>query len=139
MSLMEAYARLQRIVHEVNRTPGGYQSGKPVNETGGDENFECMEDDEEDIFNHGREMWLLFVGWLVGGGYMRTSLFQSENKDDLGATNLAGLSGSHILSMVVKCMPDSVPAQSVQIIRLLPKGVVLDYAVKSDVLEEAGA
>ncbi|KAI3831819.1 hypothetical protein MKW92_000512 [Papaver armeniacum] len=30
--------------------------------------------------------------------------------------------------MVVKCMPDFVPARSVQITRLLPKRVVLDYA-----------
>ncbi|KAI3920150.1 hypothetical protein MKX01_017807 [Papaver californicum] len=35
-----------------------------------------------------------------------------------------------ILSMVVKCMPDPVAAQSVQITRLLPKRVILDY-VKS--------
>ncbi|KAI3831815.1 hypothetical protein MKW92_000508 [Papaver armeniacum] len=28
MYLMEAYTRLQRIVHEANRTPGGYQSEK---------------------------------------------------------------------------------------------------------------
>ncbi|OVA03255.1 Translation elongation factor EFG [Macleaya cordata] len=42
-----------------------------------------------------------------------------------------------ILSMVVKCMPDPVMAQSVRISRLLPKREVLKYGASSDVLEEA--
>ncbi|RZC77204.1 hypothetical protein C5167_001387 [Papaver somniferum] len=42
-----------------------------------------------------------------------------------------------ILSMVIRCMPDPVAAQSVRITRLLPKRVVLDYAARTDVHEEA--
>ncbi|KAL5580302.1 hypothetical protein UlMin_012744 [Ulmus minor] len=43
-----------------------------------------------------------------------------------------------ILSMVVKCMPDPVAAQSFRISRLLPKREVLDNGVDSSVLAEAG-
>ncbi|KAI3880105.1 hypothetical protein MKX03_003926 [Papaver bracteatum] len=42
-----------------------------------------------------------------------------------------------ILSMVIRCMPDPVAAQSVRITRLLPKRVVLNYVARPDVLEEA--
>ncbi|XP_030548839.1 elongation factor-like GTPase 1 [Rhodamnia argentea] len=42
-----------------------------------------------------------------------------------------------ILSMVVRCMPDPIAAQSFRISRLLPKREVLDSGVDSDVLAEA--
>ncbi|KAI3921253.1 hypothetical protein MKW92_022815 [Papaver armeniacum] len=42
-----------------------------------------------------------------------------------------------ILSMVIRCMPDPAAAQSVRITRLLPKRVILDYAARTDVHEEA--
>lgn len=42
-----------------------------------------------------------------------------------------------ILSMVVKCMPDPIAAQSIRISRLLPKREFLDSDVGSDVLAEA--
>ncbi|PIA61307.1 hypothetical protein AQUCO_00300683v1 [Aquilegia coerulea] len=42
-----------------------------------------------------------------------------------------------ILSMVVKCMPDPVTAQSFRVSRLLPKREVLDDGACSDVLAEA--
>ncbi|KAK4279234.1 hypothetical protein QN277_016966 [Acacia crassicarpa] len=42
-----------------------------------------------------------------------------------------------ILSMVVKCMPDPVSAQSFRISRLIPKRVVLDNGVDQNVLAEA--
>ncbi|RZC72542.1 hypothetical protein C5167_048023 [Papaver somniferum] len=79
MSPMEAYTRLQRIVHEVNRIVSGYQSEKylsdvdsmiarPVDETGGDENFEGMEDDEEDTFQPQKGN-VAFVCGLDGWGF----------------------------------------------------------------------
>ncbi|OMO98297.1 hypothetical protein COLO4_14020 [Corchorus olitorius] len=42
-----------------------------------------------------------------------------------------------VLSMVVKCMPDPIAAQSLRISRLLPKREILDKGVDSDVLAEA--
>ncbi|KDP42954.1 hypothetical protein JCGZ_23896 [Jatropha curcas] len=42
-----------------------------------------------------------------------------------------------ILSMVVKCMPDPIAAQSFRISRLLPKRAVFNDAVNSDVIAEA--
>jgi ribosome assembly protein 1 len=42
-----------------------------------------------------------------------------------------------ILSMVVKCMPDPIAAQSFRVSRLLPKREVLDNMVDSNVLAEA--
>ncbi|XP_021300867.1 elongation factor-like GTPase 1 [Herrania umbratica] len=42
-----------------------------------------------------------------------------------------------ILSMVVKCMPDPIAAQSLRISRLLPKREILDKGVDSNVVEEA--
>ncbi|XP_077245213.1 ribosomal protein S5/Elongation factor G/III/V family protein [Tasmannia lanceolata] len=42
-----------------------------------------------------------------------------------------------ILTMVVKCVPDPISAQSIRISRLLPKREFLDSGVSSDVLEEA--
>ncbi|XP_030447961.1 uncharacterized protein LOC115670748 [Syzygium oleosum] len=42
-----------------------------------------------------------------------------------------------ILSMVVRCMPDPIAAQSFRVSRLLPKREVLDSGVDSDVLAEA--
>ncbi|XP_017969822.1 PREDICTED: elongation factor-like GTPase 1 [Theobroma cacao] len=42
-----------------------------------------------------------------------------------------------ILSMVVKCLPDPIAAQSLRISRLLPKREILDEGVDSNVLEEA--
>ncbi|KAE8657296.1 putative DUF26 domain-containing protein 2 precursor [Hibiscus syriacus] len=42
-----------------------------------------------------------------------------------------------VLSMVVKCMPDPISAQSLRISRLLPKREILDKGVDSNVLAEA--
>ncbi|PSS01625.1 Elongation factor-like [Actinidia chinensis var. chinensis] len=42
-----------------------------------------------------------------------------------------------ILSMVVKCLPDPIVAQSLRIARLLPKREVINDAIDSDVLAEA--
>ncbi|PSS09424.1 Elongation factor-like [Actinidia chinensis var. chinensis] len=42
-----------------------------------------------------------------------------------------------ILSMVVKCLPDPIVAQSLRITRLLPKREVINDAIDSDVLAEA--
>ncbi|XP_058084920.1 uncharacterized protein LOC131232596 [Magnolia sinica] len=42
-----------------------------------------------------------------------------------------------ILSMVVKCMPDPITAQSIRILRLLPKREVLDHGISPNVLAEA--
>lgn len=42
-----------------------------------------------------------------------------------------------ILSMVVKCIPDPISAQSYRISRLLPKREILDYDIDSNVLTEA--
>ncbi|XVE86557.1 hypothetical protein DITRI_Ditri18aG0042800 [Diplodiscus trichospermus] len=42
-----------------------------------------------------------------------------------------------VLSMVVKCMPDPIAAQSLRISRLLPKRGILDKGVDSNVLAEA--
>ncbi|KAK9116001.1 hypothetical protein Sjap_014948 [Stephania japonica] len=44
-----------------------------------------------------------------------------------------------ILSMVVKCMPDPIEAQSIRIERLIPKRVLVDNGVSSDVLAEVNA
>ncbi|RZC57071.1 hypothetical protein C5167_004372 [Papaver somniferum] len=238
MSPMEAYTRLQRIVHEVNRIVSGYQSEKylsdvdsmiagPVGEMGSDESFEGMEeDDEEDTFqpqkgnvafvcgldgwgfcikefaefyasklgasvatlqkalwgpryfnpktnmilgkkptgagSKAKPMFVQFVleplwqvyqaayepdgdkavlGKVINSFHLSVPPRELENKDKkivVQAIMSRWLPLSEaILSMVVKCMPDPVAAQSVRITRLLPKKVVLDYAVKSDVLEEA--
>ncbi|KAI3835387.1 hypothetical protein MKW92_004070 [Papaver armeniacum] len=234
MSPMEAYTRLQRIVHEVNRIVSGYQSEKylsdvdsmiagPEDEMGGDENFDCMEDDEEDTFqpqkgnvafvcgldgwgfcikefaefyasklgasvatlqkalwgpryfnpktkmilgkkaigagSKAKPMFVQFVleplwqvyqaayepdgdkavlGKVIDSFHLSVPPRELENKDkkivaQAIMSRWLPLSEA-ILSMVVKCMPDPVAAQSVRITRLLPKRVVLD---KSDVLEEA--
>ncbi|KAI3887111.1 hypothetical protein MKX03_025063 [Papaver bracteatum] len=238
MSPMEAYTRLQGIVHEVNRIVSGYQSEKylsdvdsmiagPGNETGGDENFEgTEEEDEEDTFqpqkgnvafvcgldgwgfcikefaefyasklgacvatlqkalwgpwyfnprtkmilgkkatgagSKGKPMFVQFVleplwqvyqaayepdgdkavlGKVIDSFHLSVPPRELENKDKKIVAQVIMSSwlplSEAILSMVVKCMPDPVAAQSVRITRLLPKRVVLDYAVKSDVLEEA--
>ncbi|KAK9063997.1 hypothetical protein SSX86_017869 [Deinandra increscens subsp. villosa] len=78
LSPMEAYNRLQRIVHEVNGIVSAYKSEKylsdvdsilagPVGETG-DESQEFVEDDEEDTFQPQKGN-VVFVCALDGWGF----------------------------------------------------------------------
>ncbi|XP_043709784.1 elongation factor-like GTPase 1 [Telopea speciosissima] len=78
LSPMEAYNRLQRIVHEVNGIVSGYKSEKYLSDvdsilavpTGemGDENQEFIEDDEEDTFQPQKGN-VAFVCALDGWGF----------------------------------------------------------------------
>ncbi|XP_071686008.1 uncharacterized protein [Rutidosis leptorrhynchoides] len=78
MSPMEAYNRLQRIVHEVNGIVSAYKSEKYLSDvdsilagpTGelGDENQEFIEDDEEDTFQPQKGN-VVFVCALDGWGF----------------------------------------------------------------------
>ncbi|KAJ4965509.1 hypothetical protein NE237_017358 [Protea cynaroides] len=94
LSPMEAYNRLQRIVHEVNGIVSGYKSEKYLSDvdmilagpTGemGEENQEFIEDDEEDTFQPQKGN-VAFVCALDGWGFCITE-FADIYASKLGAS-----------------------------------------------------
>nr|GMD29321.1 elongation factor-like GTPase 1 [Ipomoea batatas] len=97
LSPMEAYTRLQRIVHEVNGIVSAYKSEKYLSDvdsllsaqTGdvNDENFEFIEDDEEDTFQPQKGN-VVFVCALDGWGFS-ISDFAEFYASKLGASSSA--------------------------------------------------
>lgn len=97
MSPMEAYTRLQRIVHEVNGIVSAYKSEKYLSDvdsllsaqTGdvNDESFEFIEDDEEDTFQPQKGN-VVFVCALDGWGFS-ISDFAEFYASKLGASSSA--------------------------------------------------
>lgn len=94
---MEAYNRLQRIVHEVNSIMSAYKSEKYLSDVDsilagpsgeiGDENLEFIEDDEEDTFQPHKGN-VAFVCALDGWGFSITE-FAGFYASKLGASAAA--------------------------------------------------
>lgn len=97
LSPMEAYNRLQRIVHEVNSIMSAYKSEKYLSDVDsilagpsgevGDENLEFIEDDEEDTFQPHKGN-VAFVCALDGWGFS-ISEFAGFYASKLGASSAA--------------------------------------------------
>ncbi|KAH7851509.1 hypothetical protein Vadar_012667 [Vaccinium darrowii] len=97
LSPMEAYNRLQRIVHEVNSIMSAYKSEKYLSDVDsilagpsgevGDENLEFIEDDEEDTFQPHKGN-VAFVCALDGWGFSVTE-FAGFYASKLGASSAA--------------------------------------------------
>ncbi|XP_027160235.1 elongation factor-like GTPase 1 [Coffea eugenioides] len=97
LSPMEAYTRLQRIVHEVNGIVSAYKSEKYLSDVDsllsvpsgdvGDDNFEFVEDDEEDTFQPQKGN-VAFVCALDGWGFSILD-FAEFYASKLGASSAA--------------------------------------------------
>ncbi|KAL3530223.1 hypothetical protein ACH5RR_009545 [Cinchona calisaya] len=97
LSPMEAYTRLQRIVHEVNGIVSAYKSEKYLSDVDSllsvpsgdltDENFEAIEDDEEDTFQPQKGN-VAFVCALDGWGFSILD-FAEFYASKLGASSAA--------------------------------------------------
>ncbi|XP_008809463.2 LOW QUALITY PROTEIN: elongation factor-like GTPase 1 [Phoenix dactylifera] len=98
LSPMEAYNRLQRIVHEVNGIVSAYKSEKYLSDVdsllagvAGEVNLESVEDDEEDVFQPQKGN-VAFVCALDGWGFC-LSQFAEFYASKLGASMTALLKG----------------------------------------------